>query len=224
MSAPLTDLQRDIEGYMLQCSNLDHLNIVVDDEGTLQSTAEQAVKTVKSRGGSIGIAAILKRPTVSSANSNMPGPQSDAIVSISIIENVLVNRGHMGSSIRADDMAFRVVNVLHRLQVGSKTLFAEPIPIRPVETREGFVVYELTLKTALHNQPLPKTLQPTIDESGGTVTLTSATPSAAFNYSIDGSYPSLTYTAPFAVSSGDLVRAVATSASLLPSSISELTI
>ena len=53
----------------------------------------------------------------------------NAIVSISIIENVLVNRGHLGSSIRADDMAFRVVNVLHRLQIGSKTLAAEPIPI-----------------------------------------------------------------------------------------------
>lgn len=222
--ALLTDLQRDIEGYMLQCSNLDHLNIVVDDKGTIDSTAQQAVKTIKSRGGTQGIAALILRPTVASANANMPGPQSDAIVTIQLAENVLVNRGVQGSKILPDDMSFRILSVLHRLQMGSKTMFAEPTPIRPLPAPTGFVSYEIILRVALHNQPLEKTSQPVIDDDGGTVTLTSSTPSAAFKYSLDGTYPSVTYTAPFSVSSGDLVRAVATSPSLLPSSISELTI
>ena len=222
--ALLTDLQNDIAGYMLQCSNLDHLNIVVDDNGTIETTAERAVMTVKSRCGTQGIAALVLRPTVSTANANLPGPQSEANIVIQMVENVLVNRGSRGSKILPDDMSFRILSVLHHLQLGNKAVFAEPVPIRPLPAPTGFMSYEVRLKVPLYNTPLEKTRQPVIDDDGGTLTLTSTTPSAAFNYSLDGSYPSLTYTTPFSVSSGDLVRALATSASLLPSSISELTI
>jgi len=222
--AILTDLQNDIAGYMLQCDNLDHLNIIVDDMGTIDTAAEKAVNTVKSRGGTQGIAALILRPTVSSANANMPGPQSEATVTIQMVENVLVNRSGRGSKILPDDMSFRILSVLHRLQIGNRTLFAEPVPVRPLPAPPGFVSYEIILKIPLYNTPLEKTLQPIIDNAGGTITLTSDTPSSAFNYSLDGSYPSITYTTPFAVSSGDLVRAIATSAGILPSSISELTI
>ena len=222
--ALLTDLQKDIAGYMLQCANLDHLNIVVDDQGAIDAMAQKAVSTIKSRGHTKGIAALILRPVVASANANLPGPQSDAIVTIQMSENVSVNRGSIGSKILPDDMSFRILDVLHHLQIGSKTLFAAPTPIQPLPAPVGFVSYEIILRIPLHNQPLEKTRQPVIDNDGGTVTLTSATPSAAFNYSLDGSYPSLVYTAPFAVSSGELVRAIATSASLLPSGITELTI
>ena len=220
----LTNLQNDLAGYMLQCENLDHLNIVVDDMGTIESTAEKAVKTVKSRGGTQGIAALILRPTVSTANDNLPGPQSEAIITIQMVENVLINRGGRGSGILPDDMSFRILSSLHHLTLGNRAVFAEPVPVRPLPVPVGFVSYEIRLRVPLYNEPLQRTSNPLIEESGGTVTLTSLTPSAAFNYSLDGSYPSLVYTAPFAVSSGDLVRAIATSASLLPSSISELTI
>jgi hypothetical protein len=219
----LTNLQNDIAGYMLQCENLDHLNIVVDDMGTIDSTAEKAVRSVKSRGGTRGIAALILRPTVSSANANLPGPQSEAIVTIQMIELVLVNRSGNGSNILPDDMSFRILSSLHRLVLGNRALFAEPVPVRPLPSPQGYVSYEIVLRVPLYNTPLERTRNPVIDDDGGTITLTSETPSAAFKYSLDGSYPSITYTTPFAVSSGDLIRAVATSDDLLPSSISELT-
>jgi hypothetical protein len=222
--AILTDLQNDLAGYMLQCENLDHLNIVVDDMGTIDSDAQKAVSTVKSRGGTQGIAAIILRPTVSSANANMPGPQSEAIITIQMAENVLVNRSGKGSKILPDDMSFRILSSLHHLTLGNRTVFAEPVPVRPLPAPPGFVSYEIILRVPLYNTPLERTRTPEIDNDGGTITLTSQTPSSAFQYSLDGSYPSLTYTAPFSASSGDLVRALATSASILPSSISELTI
>jgi hypothetical protein len=221
---PLTELQSDIKGYMLQCSNLNHLNIIADDKGALQSTADKAVKTVTPRGGKVGLAAVILRPTMTTANANMPGPQSDAIVTIMIVEHVLGNRGSLGSGIRASAMGTRVLRDLHHFQIGNRTLFSEPSAMRPAETAAGFVAYEITFRIALHNQPIEKTKAVTITNDGGTITLTSATPSSALQYSLDGSYPSLTYTVPFSASSGDLVRALATSASLLPSSISELTI
>jgi hypothetical protein len=220
----LTNLQNDLAGYMLQCENLDHLNIVVDDMGTIESTAEKAVKTVKSRGGTQGIAALILRPTVSTANINLPGPQSEAIITIQMVENVLINRGGRGSGILPDDMSFRILSSLHHLTLGNKVLYAEPVPVRPIPTREGFVSYEIILRVPLYNTPLERTRTPLIEESGGTVTLTSLTPSAEFNYSLDGSFPSLAYTTPFSATAGTLVRAIATSDSLLPSSISELTI
>ena len=222
--AILTNLQNDLAGYMLQCSNLDHLNIVVDDMGTIESTAEKAVKTAKSRGGSQGIAALILRPTVSTANKNIPGPQSEAIITIQMVENVLVNRSGRGSKIMPDDMSFRILSSLHHFTLGNKVLFAEPVPVSPLPMPVGFVSYEIKLRVPLYNEPLERTRTPVIDNAGGTITLTSDTALAAFNYSLDGSYPSITYTVPFAASSGDLVRAVATSADLLPSSISETTI
>ena len=223
MSAILTELQRDLEGYMLQCSNLDHLNIVVDDMGTIESTAAKAVKTVKSRGGTQGIAALILRPTVSTANGNLPGPQSEAIITIQMVENVLVNRSGRGSSILPDDMSFRILSSLHHLALGNHVLYAEPVPVRPLPMPDGFVSYEIRLRTPLYNQPLERTRQPLIENDNGTVTLTSATALASINYSLDGSYPSLTYSAPFTASSGDLIRSIATSDTLLPSSITELT-
>ena len=219
----LTNLQNDLAGYMLQCSNLDDLNIVVDDMGTIESTAEKAVKTVKSRNGTQGIAALILRPTVSTANANLPGPQSEAIITIQMVENVLVNRSGRGSGILPDDMSFRILSSLHRLVLGNKAVFAEPIPVRPLPMPAGFVSYEIRLRVPLYNEPLERTRAAEIDNDGGTITLTSETPSSSFNYSIDGSYPSLVYTVPFTPAAGVLVRAIATSASLLPSSISELT-
>ena len=220
--AILTNLQNDLKGYMLQCTNLDHLNIITDDLGTIESTAEKAVKTYKSRGGSQGIAALILRPTVAAANANLPGPQSQAIITIQMVENVLVNRSGRGSNIMPDDMSFRILSSLHHLLLGNKMIYAEPVPIRPLPMPEGFVSYEIRLKTDLYNETIERTSQPVMTNDVGTITLTSVTPSASFKYSLDGSYPSLTYTAPFATSSGDLVRAIATSASLNPSSITEL--
>ncbi len=222
--AILTNLQNDIAGYMLQCENLDHLNIIVDDMGAINSTAEKAVQSVTSRGGTRGIAALILRPTVSTANANMPGPQSEAIITIQMIELVQVNRSKNGSNILPDDMSFRILSSLHHLTLGNKVLYAEPVPVRPLPSPQGYVSYEIILRVPLYNTPLERTRTPVIDDDGGTITLTSETPSAAFKYSIDGSYPSVTYVAPFTASSGDLIRAVATSADILPSSISELTI
>jgi hypothetical protein len=219
----LTNLQNDLAGYMLQCSNLDHLNIVVDDMGTIDSTAQKAVSTAKSRGGSQGIAAIILRPTVSNAGGELPGPQLMGLITIQMIENVLVNRSGRGSNILPDDMSFRILNVLHRLQIGNKTVYSEANPVRPLPAPAGFVSYEIKLRYPLYNQPILKTNPAIIDDDGGTVTLTSTTALAEFKYSLDGSYPSVTYTAPFAASTGDLVRAVATSPDLTPSFISELT-
>lgn len=223
MAALLTDLQRDIGLYMEQCSTLDHLNIVIDDMGTVNSTAEKAVKTVKSRGGTQGIAAVLLRPTVSTANGNLPGPQSEANISIQLIENVLVNRSGRGSKILPDDMAFRILSAVHHLSIGNHTIYAEANAIQPVSLLEGFVGYEIRLKTPLYNQPARKSLQPVIANDAGTVTLTSSTPSSSLFYSLDGCYPHEPYTTPFPVDSGVLIRAIATSPDLLPSSISETT-
>jgi hypothetical protein len=220
----LTNLQNDLAGYMLQCENLDHLNIVVDDMGTIDSTAQKAVSTAKSRGGTQGIAAIILRPTVSNSGGDLPGPQLDALITIQMIENVLVNRSGRGSKILPDDMSFRILNVLHRLQIGTKTVYGEANPVRPLPAPSGFVSYEIKLKYPLYNKPIPKTNPSVIDDDGGTVTLTSTTPLAEFKYSLDGSYPSIVYTVPFAASSGDLVRSVATSPDLTPSFIAELTI
>jgi len=222
--ALLTDLQNDLAGYMLQCSTLDHLNIVVDDMGSIDSKAEKAVKTVKSRGGTQGIAALILRPTVSTSNGNLPGPQSEANITIQLVENVLVNRSVRGSKILSDDMSFRILSALHHLALGNHVVYAEASAIRPLPVPEGFVSYEIRLKSPLYNPCVEKTRQPVIDNDAGTVAITSATPSNSLYYSIDGSYPSEVYTVPFSVSSSDLVRAIATSPDLLPSSISELTI
>ena len=121
-------------------------------------------------------------------------------------------------------MAFRVLNVLHRLQIGTKTIYSEPNPVQPLPAPEGYVAYEVKLRFPLFNQPILKTNPVTIDDDGGTVTLTSSTPLAEFKYSIDCSYPSITYTTPFTASTGDLVRSVATSPDLTPSFIAQLTI
>ena len=185
--AILTNLQHDVEGYMLQCENLNHLNIIVDDMGTIESSAEKAVQSVTERGGTRGIAALILRPTVAAANANMPGPQSEAIVTIQMIELVQVNRSKNGSNILPDDMSFRILSSLHHLTLGNKVLYAEPVPVRPLPSPQGYVSYEIILRIPLYNTPLEKTLQPLIDNDGGTVTLTNGTPSSSFKYSIDGS-------------------------------------
>ncbi len=223
MGALLTNLQKDIASYMLQCSTLDHLNIVVDDQGTIDSTAEKAVKTVKSRAGTQGIAALILRPTVSTTNGNLPGPQSEANITIQLVENVLVNRSPRGSKILSDDMSFRILSALHHLALGNHVIYAESSAIRPLALPEGFVSYEVRLKTPLYNPCEEKTRQPVIENDAGTITLTSATPSNSILYSLDGCYPHTAYSTPFTAESGDLVRAIAISPDLLPSSISELT-
>ena len=62
--------------------------------------------------------------------------------------------------------------------------------------------------------------------TGSDITLTCATPGAAIKYSIDGSYPTLAYTAPFnvPVPAGVVLRTAATLANYQQSDVTQQTL
>ena len=103
------------------------------------------------------------------------------------------------------------------------TVYSTPINVISSMTVKAVVVrYELVLTEVATKAVTPILAAPTIDNVGGTITLSTTTPGAKIYYTTDGTTPSSSngtlYSAPFSIGEATVIKAIAYSSDLSESS------
>jgi len=227
--SPLETVQTDIYGRLLADPYFADVGVFLfrprasGGMVAIQSEVDKALAGLVARGGKTGAAVMVQMPLASSQTPDVPGPRLTFNFSVSVYERPIVNMDPATGTLKsAEDIATEVLRLLHQWKPNpSQILTASANAIVPVEGAPGIVAYDCRLDQMTGLVPLAKAAAPVIDGTDpGAVVLTSTTPGATFVYSLDGSYPSVAYAAPFN-GLASLVRAVAVAGGMAASNISE---
>jgi hypothetical protein len=139
-------LQDDVFQVLKSVPGLALANVLKDDEGDIDATVAKSLATLTTTGGKRGLAVIVLRPQVVTAEKNLPGPAMTVQIDIQCIEHVLFNRDATNGTLkRSSQAALNVLAGLHLRGLGDLTLFAQKDPIKPVPVKKGHVSEAVTL-------------------------------------------------------------------------------
>jgi hypothetical protein len=227
----LADLRQDVADMLEADAYFVDIPVLTEKKGDIANEIDRALGQLTTKGGKIGICAIVMSPLARVSKQNIPGPYMDPIaVIVHIEENVTVNTGADGTNKACSDVAERVL-ALHRDSPSDgrgRPLIAESIG--SAEPVSGDLAYDVRFSYAA-GVALVRTqvATPTASPDGGaqpqTVTLACATANAAIFYTIDGSRPASTsgtlYTAPVAIAAACTLKVQAVRPGYLTSAIKE---
>jgi len=181
--------------------------------------------------GMHGCACAVELPITSAIEPNLPGPQCTVALSALVIESPTENFGVTGTKHSAEEVAKRIRQLLHQWAIrGIGTMFARGDVQVPTDEIEGHVGYRVTLHMTEGQEVLAKSVMPVIAGDADAITMT-VTDGGTIYYTVDGeSFPGLDlanarlYSAPFAIASGTVLRAVNYAASSVGSNLEEFTV
>lgn len=238
MSSQIERIQEDIFGRISQDEFFADIKVYLfrprsqEEAVQIQTDIDAALAGLETKATKSGAAVIVQMPNANVPLPNVPGPRFDLIYTIRVLENPLINMGATGTSKSAEEIALSILNLCHHftLQDFGMALVASGEALKALGIDEsGRIGYDCLLTMPMGLAKSIKVIAPSITGTAASVTITTATSGATILYTIDGSYPwagnatALTYSAPFAVTSGVKVRSVATKAGLQPSDLSAKT-
>lgn len=225
----LDRIQADVMAVLKASPGLVDVNLLAEDEGDIEATVLNALRTLGGPNNKMGLAAVVFPPEVASAERNLPGPVMALVMEIQVLEQVLMNRQPVkGTGISAAQTALRIANALHQRSLGDCVLYADRNPITKVPVKKGFVGYVVTMNIAqIGLDPSAKVAGVSAVLVDGDLVLSCATSGAAIRYTTDGSFPgpaASLYTVPLELASGTAVRTAAYATGLLPGDVLSLRI
>jgi Fn3 domain-containing protein len=233
---PLQQLQEDAVNYLLG----NPATAPVGYESFRQQAIDSAVKralagwSVRVPGKS-GVYCLVLMPSFFVEDPNVPGVQGAVELTIRTFEDPKINN----TELSAEDVALANLRWFGDGLVIAGLLAIYPstrgAALKPNYDFPGFLVYDTVLRGQLPQDFPGRTAQPTIaGDIAGNVTLACSDGAAGIFYTLDGSMPqpgdisgaaaTSVYSAPFAVASGTVVRALAWNQTVLPSDVNRETI
>ncbi len=199
---------------------------------TIQTKIDQMIGGLTSYNGKSGAAVYVLMPTGDAADINVPGPRLNFAFVVRVQELPIINMGPKGTQKSAEEIALKVLSLLHHFNPGKgNVIVAAADALTPSSAADPKITIDVKFIQTSGVQPEVKVVTPQLTSApavspavGVDVTITCATDGASLFYSIDGSYPSLPYTAPVNVAASAIVRAVASKSGLQQSDIRQLTI
>jgi ribosomal protein L19 len=164
----LKRLQSDVFQSLRHAPGLAAVNIIKDDEGTVETQVEKSMQTLKpGETGKRGLALVVLQPRVVKGERNLPGPPLTVEVEVRIVERVKTNRDATnGTIIESQDAAVRVLGFLHHRSFGNRLLYIDKDPLIPVDNvKAGHVSHAVTLRCD-HNAAISTRTSPVTDEWG----------------------------------------------------------
>ena len=223
--SPVQILQREIferldaDAYFADIPMTVMLPLGSEDSKLVVARYQKAQAGELAKAGKYGVAIFIELPDDEMTDETI-GPRFTAVPEITIIERPEVNYLSTGTGKSGSEVAHHVVQVLGMqgvgglgddLAFGTFTKLKIVNPIELTSPRETVVKGEIQVQP----RPLSRCAQVKIEAAGLSVTLSTATAGATIYYTTDGSFPyagnaaAVAYAAPFDVTSGTTVRAVA---------------
>jgi hypothetical protein len=188
----------------------------------IQDRINASLGALTTQNGKAGLCATVLMPLLNTQKQELPGPYFHLKCTVRVQENVIVNMGPNGTQIACEDAAIAVAQSLHLWTPGGTAgiVRAAQETIAPNTAFEARVTYDVLMESELELPCPPKTVQPLLINTDGSIILTCADTGAAIYYTLDGtapwpgnaSYPStgIFYNGPFATpEAGTLVRCAA---------------
>ncbi|NOS70054.1 MAG: hypothetical protein HOP33_08995 [Verrucomicrobia bacterium] len=223
----LVQLQNDLFGLLMSAPALNTVNILRERTMITKSEIELDAIWQNVRNGRSGNGVLIEEIKAVVNSPNVTGPAQDFACGFVCFQNGdAAFTPESGSGFYAQNLAQMVLDILHRQNIaGVGTL--QGVGTAPAKDFDFINATRVTLKIiGSANAQTPRCTPVIITNNAGSVTLTNATTDSSIFYTLDGSTPmdpTLTeiisgeiinpnatlYTAPFAVVSGQRLRAVA---------------
>jgi hypothetical protein len=233
MPDDMTQLQLDAFHILKSEPAFQYVNVILSrprsaEEATMiQSELQNALACLSLTNGKGGLAVVVMMPEADAPEAEAPGPMLEAVLTIRVLEIPLFNEGPTGTKITGEACALNVLSALHYFNNGNAAVMVDKRPIRALDLEDAPVAYDVILRQRLNMPRQLRALAPSIAINAGVASLACGTAGAEIYYTLDGSTPCasnapavLLYAEPFAVASGQLIRARSTFAGLLGSFIS----
>lgn len=222
---------------LLSTPRFENFNVVLEREFLADSSVEITTLWSNPRNGRSGIGLLVEMPKLQAPKPN--SIQRTLLCSIGIVEERNLNLlADTGTGVSAEELGERVLDFMFAWMMGlTSGLSPEAsalVPAPDLISGEGLVTYRASVALRRNHLPVGRADKPTFSNDAGTVTLTngSNTPTATIFYTLEDSetrleniYPgsanplAIEYSAPFTVSSGQIVRWCAYTTTLDPSHI-----
>ncbi len=227
----LERLQRDVAARLEANSFFADIGVFImrprDNDGfvQIQGRADQLLAGMVKKAGKAGVAVFVLMPTADATDLDAPGPRLDNTITVRVQELPAINMGPNGTLKSCEEVALQVLQVCHHFNPGKgNVIYAAPDAITPSAVADPKVTIDVKLLQKSGLAYYRKCAPVTISAVGLVVTLSCTEVGATILYSIDGSYPTLAYTAPFTLAAAATVRAAAHTADLQQSDLRESSI
>lgn len=235
----LIQVQDDIYGILMSAPQLATVNIVEERKSLLDSGIQIDAIWQTLRNGCSGNGLLIEIPDILCDSESVTGPPQQVELSFVSLQNgdaAFTPSGNAptgvavaGSGLFAEQIEQYLVDILHLLNIGGiGTLRVTGRFSSPAREYDGVNARRTRIvMTPRQTAQTPRTAIVTVSVNGGLATLACATAGAAIYYTLDGSFPSnptaaidpvknvpinvnsRLYTAPFAVTAGQVIRAAA---------------
>lgn len=216
----LDDLQADVAARLRGDEYFSDIPVVTDRLNDIEAEVQKSLGVLTGKDGKIGVCTIVMQLVANDAGHQSERGPMDVLVSVRVIENVLMNKSATGTGKSALSVSRRVFRVLKLAQfIGMATPLYPQKPalvpsMVPIAEDVMGVSYEVRFGARESQAGTPgKVAVPIFTVLAGSCSLACSTSGATIHYTADGTCPvpgetgTTEYTAPFAVNSGDVIRA-----------------
>lgn len=227
-ASPLRQIQEDAEARIKAEPFFATIPTIKQRNGETLAEIQKRVATLTGKGGKVGACILILMPG-GGVPDQTPGPRLALTVSFVVLVHPAINDGSTGTKLDVEAIAIELLQLFDQTTLGyGSVLQSGQDALVPNDSFDGLVGYQVNLGLPLGLVKKERVAVPTISATAttapATVTLTCATAGAAIRYSVDDSYPTLPYTAPFVQSTAATIRAAAEKAGLQQSNIRQLTL
>ena len=217
--------QNDLVAMLLSSPAIANVNVKSFRKMRIQQELDMHTILTAGRNGKVGAAAVVLQPYASPNSPNATGPVLTWHFPIVCYEMPQVNdRADIGTLMSSEVLGQNVLDIVHQYvdeKVGVLSVDGNALAPENEYTWPGTVAYRATFVTTPKTQQTLRASIGVISVAGGMATISTpsnAVPGTYVKYTTDGSTPgddqagnqgSLTYSGPFSVVSGDVIRAVA---------------
>jgi hypothetical protein len=236
LAAQIESVQPDVYAKLLSEPFFNPVAIFKIREKRLDTEVSRALAGLAGRNGAGGATIEVLMPTLKAALPDTAGPVCTLEQQFIVKEQPTVNLGAHGTGLTAEQIAVSLAQTFQLFFLGGalQGFYAAPIfyQYQAPGPNAPFIMLRVTMNATFVLTALERTLTPAAAETLGTVTLTDQQPGggSTIYYTTDGSFPgagnpsAVVYAAPFAVSSGLVVRAAAYKGSLQGSMVDTFTV